>query len=223
MPLPALAVAQAPANLPTPADRVVAVVDDDPILASDLEQAIALGIESRRGAEDDAAFRRRVLDALIEQRLRFHEVERFGFTEVPVEEIEERYEEIRGRFADAAAFRRRLREVGSSEESLRQLVARQLMVLTYVEERVGARVFVSLDDIRAYYEEVLTPELRGKGSTPPPLAEVRERIRAVLREQRLNDEIDRWTTTLRAEADVIDNFDRLIGELPPVRFEIRTP
>jgi hypothetical protein len=217
MALPALAWGQER----TLADRVIAVVDDDPILASDLEQAIALGIETRRAGEDDTALRRRVLDALIEERLRFHEVDRFGFTEVPVEEIEARYEEIRRRFADAETFRRRLREVGSSEESLRQLVARQLMVLTYVEERVGARVFVSLDDIRSYYENVLAPELGGKGAPVPPLPEVRERIRGVLREQRLNEEIERWTASLRAEADVVDHFDRVSGELPPVRFEMR--
>jgi parvulin-like peptidyl-prolyl isomerase len=223
--LAAFAVSLASAQPPSLqlADRIVAVVDEDPILASDLEQAIGLGLESRRAGEDDTAFRRRVLDALIEQRLRFHEVDRFGFTEVPVEEIEARFEDIRSQFPSVEAFRARLRAIGSSEEALRQLVARQLMVLTYVEERVGARVFVALDDIRAYYESVLVPEMRRSGAAVPPIEEVREQIRAVLREQRLDEEIERWTAGLRAEADVVDHFERERGALPPLRFEVRAP
>lgn len=208
------------AAAPTLADRVVAVVDEDPILASDIEQAIGLGMERRRASEDDVGFRRRVLDALIEQRLRFHEVDRFGFTEVPVEEIEARYAEIRARFASQELFRARLREIGLSEEGLRQLVARQLMVLTYVEERVGAKVFVALDDIRAYYESTLVPEMARGGAVVSPIEEVREQIRAVLREQRLNEEIERWTGGLRAEADVVDHFEASARDLPPVRFEL---
>lgn len=215
-PVPAQPTA-APATL---VDRVLAVVDEDPILASDVEQAIGLGLETRRAGEGDEALRRRVLDALIEQRLRFHEVDRFGFTEVPVEEIEDRYGAIRARFTSQEAFRRRLREIGLSEEGLRQLVARQLMVLTYVEERVGARVFVALDDIRAYYDAVLVPEMRRTGAAVPPIEEVREQIRGVLREQRLNEEIERWTAGLRAAADVVDHFERAARELPPLRFEL---
>ena len=44
-------------------------------------------------------------------------------------------------------------------KNLRQLVARQLMVLAYVDEQLGPRVFVSLDDINNYYRTVLAPDL----------------------------------------------------------------
>jgi hypothetical protein len=222
---PAAALAQPPA---TPADqlvdRIVAVVDEDPILLSDLEEVIGLGLAERQEGERDDAFRARVLDGLIDQRLRFHEVDRFGFAQVPVEEIEGRVAEIRGRFASAAEFAAKLREVGLTEEEVRQLVARQSMVLTYVDERLGARVFVSLDDIRAYHRDVLAPKLAALGQPVPPLETVREEIRTLLKEQRLNEEIARWTEELRLEADV-QNF---LGEQdapPPVvqRFDAPKP
>lgn len=196
-------------------DRVLAVVDDDPILTSDVEQVVGLGLAERRGGETDEAFRRRVLDELIEQRLRFHEIDRFGFGQVPVDEVEELFADIRGRYASDEEFQRRLLQLGLDETGLRQLVARQLMVLTYVEERLGPRVFVSIDDIRKYYDEVLAPELRRRGETVPPIEEVREQIRAVLKEQRLNEEIVEWTGELRAKADVVNYFDSEHGELPP--------
>ena len=45
---------------------------------------------------------------------------------------------------------------------------------------------------------------------------MRESIRAVLRERRLNDEIDRWTADLRGKADVVDYLDREARPLPPL-------
>jgi hypothetical protein len=197
-------------------DRVMAVVDEDPILASEIERAIRLGLVERREGESDEAFRRRILDGLIEERLRFHEIDRFGFEQVPVDLIEEHVVRIRERFASEEELRRTLRELGLSQQALRQLVARQLMVLTHVDEQLGPRVFVTLDDITAYYRNVLTPRMQKEGARVPPLEEVRDRIRAVLKEQRLNEELERWTERLRREADIQVYFDRPAGQLPPV-------
>src|ERR1700676_602377 len=69
-------------------DRVIAVVDDDPILATDLDRAIVIGQLEPKPGESQRAFRRRVLDDLIAQRLRFHEIDRFGLEQVPVDQIE---------------------------------------------------------------------------------------------------------------------------------------
>jgi hypothetical protein len=197
-------------------DRVVALVDEDPILLSEVRQVAALGLVEREPGEDDARLERRVLDGLIEQRIRLHEVDRFGFSEVPGEEVERQLAAQRGRFASEAEFQARLAAVGLDESGLRALLATQLMVLAYVEERLGARVFVDLEDIRAYYEGELAPRLREAGAPVPPLEEVREGIREVLREERLNAELERWTEELRREADVVDLWERPEGELPPV-------
>lgn len=202
-------------------DRIVAVVDEEAILLSDLEQVIGLGLAAPRAGESEASFRSRVLDGLIDQRVRFQEVDELGFERVAVERIEAQIAEIEDRFPTRAAYLRRLGELELTEELLHQLVARQLMVLDYVEERLGARVFVSLDDIRAYYDDVLVPELRARGQSPPPLEAVREDVRAVLMEQRLNLEIVRWTGELRREADIRIFLDAPVDPLPPVIDTIR--
>lgn len=213
-----LGAAQAPQNAAVPElkDRVMAVVDEDPILASELERVIALGLAQPLPGEADAQFRRRILNSLIEERLRFHEIDRFGFEQVPVDLIEKNVAEIRKRFPNEEAFRQTLRELGLSQQALRQLVARQLMVLTHVEEQLGPRVFVSLDDITAYYNNVLTPEMRKQGQPVPPMEDVRDQIRAVLKEQRLNEELVKWTEELRRQADIQVYFDKPAGPLPPV-------
>jgi len=197
-------------------DRVLAVVDEDPILASDLDRVIKLGLQQARPGETDEQLRRRVLDELIEERLRFHEIDRFGFEQVPVEEIEENVAKIRARFPDEESFRKALKEVGLDLQGLRRLVSRQLLVLIYVDERLGARVFVSPDDIQKYYRTVLAPEMQKQGQPAPSLDEVRDQIREVLKQQKLNQELATWTNELRARADIVVYPDSAGKPLPPV-------
>lgn len=220
---PAAALAQpAPPPLP-PAnsgavlkDRVVAVVDEDPILASEVDRAIVLGLVQMNPGEGDAAFRRRVLNGLVADRLRLHEIDRFGLAQVPVDEIEKGVAAIRERFPDDEAFRKALRQVGLSLSALRQLVARQLIVLTYVDELLGPRIFLTPEEIERYYRTELTREMQRQGAAVPPLDDVREQIRDVLRQRKLNQELDRWTEELRREADISTYPEPADRPLPPV-------
>ena len=197
-------------------DRIVAVVDEDPILQSDLDRLIALGLAQPQPGEDEPAFRRRALDQMIDNRLRLHEIDRFGLEQVPVDEIEARVARIRQGFPDEPAFLDTLRRVGLTMTTLRQLVARQLVVMTYVNKRLGPRVFVDAQDIQQYYQGTLVPEMRRRGQPVPPLEDVREEIRKVLREQRLNAEIRRWTAELHRDADIAVYLDPPQQPLPPV-------
>lgn len=204
---------------PVLVDRVVAVVDEDPILDSDIARILRLGLLEARAGESFAGQRRRALDLLVEQRLRLHEIDRFGFEGAALASLDRQLEETRSRFPSEEAYRAELVRLGLDETALRQLLARQLSVLEYVEERLGPRVFVSVDDIGHYYNEELVPALQKNGANAadlPTLDSVRESIRAVLRERRLNDEIDRWTADLRSKADVVDYLEQERKELPPL-------
>jgi hypothetical protein len=216
----ALVATAALAQPTTLVDRVVAVVDEDPILLSEVERAVGLGLHGARAGESAEAARRRALDGLIEQRIRLHEISRFGAEPAPLEQVERQLAALRARFPDEAAWRAELARLAMTEAEVRHLLARQLSILTYVEERLGPRVFVGLDEIRRHFDEVLVPELRRRGDPVPPIEDVREQIRAVLREQALDREIALWTDELRRAADVVDLLDVEERELPPVRFEL---
>ncbi|HEY4565526.1 MAG TPA: hypothetical protein VIJ36_21300 [Thermoanaerobaculia bacterium] len=199
-------------------DRVLAVVDEDPVLASDVERVIRLGLDQPQPGETDERFRRRVLDDLIDERLRFHEVDRFNFEQVPVSDIQKRVAEIRARYPDEASFKKALKDVGLDEKGLRQLVARQLLVLTYVDEQLGTNVFVEPDEINRYYRDVLTPEMRKRGQQPPPVDEVREDIRETLKQQKMTQEMTRLTRDLRNKANIVvySGNQKPNQPLPPV-------
>jgi hypothetical protein len=226
--LPAAAQAAKPAAKKPPAatsatagkaklqDRVLAVVDDDPILDSDVERVVRLGLDAPKPGESEDSFRRRVIDEMIDQRLQFHEIDRFGFGQVPVDEIEKRVAALRARFPSDAAFQKALKDVGLDLKGLRQLVTRQLLVLTYVDERLGPSVFVTPDDINRYYRDVLTPEMRKRGQSPPPVDDLRESIRETLKQQKMTQQMESWTKGLRDKADIVVYSAQANPALPPV-------
>ncbi len=197
-------------------DRIVAVVDEDPIFLSDVERIIGLGLVASADGESDAELRRRVLDGLVDQRLQFHEVERYDFGPLPLDQVELRYEEIRSGFPDLQAFKERLQELGLTEAGLRYLLTRQLRVLVYIEKRLRPRVFVDPEDVRDYYDGVLRPRAAAEGVVLPPLEEMQPEVRQILRDVRLNQEIEAWTDELRLDAEIVDHLDRPPRPLPPV-------
>ena len=193
-------------------DRVVAIVDDDPILLSELERAIRLGLVAPEENETPASLERRVLDQMIEDRMRRHEVDRYGPRPVDLEVLEAQVAQIEERLGGSSQLDRELDALGMSRGALREMIARQLQVATFVRDRLRPRVFVDLDDIRAYYDGELVPELERLGGEVEPLSAVQEQIRFVLTERRLNEEVSRWTDELRRNANVIDLYDA--GPLP---------
>jgi len=197
-------------------DRIVAVVDEDPIFLSDIRRVIGLGLVEPRDDESEAALYRRVLDGLIDQTLRLHEVERHDFGQLPSAEIDQQVARISANFTGEAELEESLDRLGLDREGLRFLVARQLRILVYVEKRLGPRIFIKTTDIRSYYDDVLSLEMRNRDLDVPELAAVQDQIREVLREERLNTEIEDWTEELRAAADIADTLERKSRELPPL-------
>ena len=183
-------------------DRVAAVVDRQVITVSEVNQMVELRFFPRNAGESEDDFRRRILEALIAQALRFRDVERFGAEDIPKDSIEARVTEIAKRFPTPADLDAALRHVELTPDELRALVKRQLQVEAYVQERFAPLVFVSNDEINAYYRGTWSQQRRQRGLAIPPLAEVREEIRALLRSSRLQEEIEKWTTQLRERANV---------------------
>lgn len=196
-------------------DRLVAVVDDDPIFLSDVDRLLALGLAD--AADGDLEERRRhALDRLIEERLRLHEVERYEIGTVRDAEVDTQMAALAETLGGDAALDHLLAAQSMDREALRSLLRRQLRILAYVEERLAPRVVVSDADIQAYYDDTLRREMEERGSVLPPLGDVRGAIRAVLRERALNREIEAWTDDLRGRADVVEQLSRRPRDLPPV-------
>lgn len=183
-------------------DRVAAVIDKQVITVSEVNQMVELRFFPRNQGESEDDFRHRILESLIAQALRFRDVERFGAEDIPKDSIEARVTEIAKRFPTPADLDAALNHVELTPDELRALVKRQLQVEAYVQERFAPLVFISNDEIATYYRGTWSQQRRQRGLAIPPLAEVREEIRALLRASRLQEEIEKWTTQLRERANV---------------------
>ncbi|MEM6793685.1 MAG: hypothetical protein AAF725_06855 [Acidobacteriota bacterium] len=194
-------------------DRIVAVIDEDPIFLSDIEQTLAMNPDLE-GVEP-----RIILDQLIEERLRSHEVDRYGAARVDEAEVER--QAVRLERADGP----RLEALGVDAQSLRATIRRQLRVLLYVEERLGALVQITDEAVRGYYESSFREEMIRRDRDLPPLAEVQEAIRTLLREQALDRRIDRWTEELRERARIVDLLESPLplGRLPRSVLRVEPP
>jgi hypothetical protein len=182
-------------------DRIAAVIDRQVLTVSEVSQMVELRFFPRRTNDDDD-YRRDVLEALIAQALRFRDLERFGAQDIPKDSIEARLQEIGKRFASPAEFDAALVRAELTLEELSTLVKRQLQVEAYIQERFAPLVFIQNDDIETYYRGPWSAQRRERGLAIPPLNDVREEIRTLMRTTRLQEEIERWTGQLRQTANV---------------------
>lgn len=184
-------------------DRIAAIVERQVVTVSEVSQMVQIRFFARGSAnESEDDYRREVLDALIAQALRFRDVERFGAQDIPKDSIEARLQEIETRFASQQDFDAALARAELSLDEVRALVKRQLQVEAYIQERFAPLVFITNEEIEEYYRSTWSQQRRDRGLAVPPLTEVREEIRALLRSSRLKEEVERWTTQLRARANV---------------------
>jgi hypothetical protein len=208
-----LLAAQAPAPPPpTPVpgavvlDRIAAVVGDDLILESEVRKLAGVGYLPREAGETEAAYRDRVLASRVVEVLRDRQLRKTGGIEPKREEVEARVALLearvvkeRGEPLDAILAR-----AGATRDDLFAFVKRGMALESFVRERLSPAIKTTDAELRAYYDGPFREEAAAKGlSTLPPFEDVSEQIRDLVRERKLNAEIERWTEQLRAETRVL--------------------
>lgn len=142
-------------------DRIVAVVNDEIILLSELARNAA-PYEERAAQEAGDAIgralarkevRKKVLDEMIANKLVEEQAEELGIT-VTEREIENEIARLkRENGLDDAEFGRQMRAQGFTEATLRDYLRKSKLRQKVIEVRVQPRVVVSDAEVRAYYEE----------------------------------------------------------------------
>jgi len=183
-------------------DGIAATVDDTVVTISDLDRLAALRIVPRHDEESDDAYRSRMLQHLIARHLQRRDIRRFAEIEVDPRIVDREFQSLVARHGSRDAFDGALRAVGMKEDDVRDLLAMEIEVRTYIDERFAPLVFVPLEDIESYYHSTWSQYQREQGLGIPPLSEVRERLRDLLRAEQLSGEVDRWTRQLRSRANV---------------------
>jgi hypothetical protein len=184
-------------------ERVLALVNNVPVLASDVQLAEVGSLVPREQGESDAAYARAVLEALVDLELRWQDLQAAGITSRAQVDLDAAWRTTVDRAGGEEALREKLAQIGFNEGPLRELVRRAAVVQSYVASRFGPFVRPTGQEVETFWQRELTPQLQAEGKPVPPLAEVRPKVEALLRERKLSAEIDRWTAELAKRAEIV--------------------
>jgi hypothetical protein len=177
-------------------DRTLALVGGQPITLSDARTAIALGlVEADRTADPVPG----VALQLVDRELILREVQRYAPPAPSDSAIDARLDEIRKRFADAAALNDVLDMYGFSEARLRAWVRDDLRTQSYLAQRFASASTPTDAEIEQAYARSRA-EFDKTGATFEQAAPtVRDRLIASRRRELIAD----WVSDLRRRIDVV--------------------
>ena len=192
-------------------DRVVAVVNGHPILASEWDEALRYEcLQSQRAiGELKTGEQQAALQRLIDQRLIEDQMKIEGGSSATTQEISQKLAQMRDQILgdrkpakpeqENAAWETALVQFGFTPAQIEAHVARELNILRFVERRFRPIIQIDPAEIERYYRETLMPELQKEGAADPPLAAVERQIRELLVQKALDEQLNRWLQTLREE------------------------
>ncbi len=155
-----LVVLASPAGAVELVDRVVAVVNDDVILLSELEVAIKPYVERLANSgyapekEHELKFkiRQEILSQLIDRMLTDQEVRRLGLTVEPAE-VDNAIERVKqANFFTDEMLREAMASQGSTLAEYRENVRQQILRSKLVNREIKARTVITAEDAKDYYE-----------------------------------------------------------------------
>jgi len=203
--------AQTPgSDSPVTLDRIVAVVNRQAILQSDLEDEFRLAVldPSRAGQSEtpQQALQRLISRALIQQQIHDEDIETVKPTN---EEVAARLQDMRTELpacvqancSSEDGWKAFLDSHGLTPERVNAFLRNRLEILRFIEMRFRQGIRISPEEIEAYYREKLVP-LYPPGQAPPPLDQVSPRIEEILLQQEVNELFDDWLDNLEKQGEV---------------------
>jgi len=189
-------------------ERVLALVNGVPVLASDVEAAVMAGLVPRGPEESDEAYRRAVAEALVQLEMRWQDLEASGVANQLHPDLAAAWARVVTAAGGEAALSARLAAVGLPLDLVRAQVQRASLVEAYVARRFAPFARPSEKEVVQAWEGEFAPQFRARGEPVPELAAVRGTVEAILRERKLTAEVERWSAELEARGEVVRYFPR---------------
>ncbi len=184
-------------------DRIAATVNDVAIPESEVRKAMIVAGLPRESGESNAAYRARVLDALVDQHLQYEDAQRFGPAPPDAGEIEAAMAKLSERLrAEGKEAQAEFTRAGLTREEVRASIERQLLIQRYLRERFTPIAIADEERAREEYDDVYAPERSAAGLAVPPFEAVVEEMRKRAQDRVFAEEIDKWRRDLRVKARV---------------------
>jgi peptidyl-prolyl cis-trans isomerase SurA len=190
-------------------DRVVAIVNDDLILESDLEA------EERFAAFQPLSHtkpmsREQLIDRLIDRTLILQQMALQPEPPITDLEVDDELTLLRKTIPKCAAYHcetqagweKFVADQGFTMAELRERWKLRMEVLRFIEERFRMGIRISQAEIDDYYKKTLLPEYQKENAPPPAEATISDKIQEILLQQQVDKLLDDWLASLRAQGSV---------------------
>ncbi len=188
-------------------EEVLAAVGRTPILRSDIDLAVLVRLAEPEPQEGEEQYRSRLLDLRVRLELQLRDLETSGILFRLEPEIDPVLQELVSRAGGEEQLRSQLDGIGAQWIDVDELALRVAAARCYVEQRLRPQISVRIEELQHAYETLVREELQPRGAPVPPFADLRDQIRLLLVEQKLNEEIERWTSQAE-ERLVVTRFAR---------------
>jgi hypothetical protein len=198
-------------NSPLVLDRVVAVVNNQPILLSDLDEEIRLSVLDPDEAGLKVLTPQRALEqligrALIQQQIRQEDARAADPSQ---DQVNARLHDIRTELplcvrqdcASEDGWKKFLDSHGLTSQRVENYLCYRLQILGFIEMRFRQGIRIEPPEVEAYYQKTLLPQYAA-GEQLPSLESVASRIQEILLQRQVNILFDDWLKNLRKQGDV---------------------
>lgn len=190
-------------------DRIVAVVNGDVILQSDVDEERRYE-EIQPYREAGTFSRDKAIQRLVDRDLILQQAELQAEGKVSDEELNSQLATLRKDIPACkqyncqsdAGWQKYLGDHGFTAEEFNERWRQRMELLKFIEVRFRSGVTISDDQIKTYYEKTMLPEYAKRNVTPPQLETISKRIEEVLLQQQVGSLLQDWLKSLRAQGSV---------------------
>lgn len=179
-------------------DRIIARVEGDVLLQSDIRE---LGqFQQLSGGQPEPESKR--LDEMVDQWIIEHEAETAKFAQPSGTDVNAGVQQLEKDLGGEKAYEARLTETGLSDAAVKRLVRRQIFLSRYLDYKFRSSAQVDAAAEQKYYDEEFAPQMAARGQKAPPIDSVRQEIHELLVQQDISAKAAQWLTESRSQMKI---------------------
>jgi site-specific recombinase len=179
-------------------DRIVARIENDVILLSDMRELsrYQMFVDGKTESDD------KLLDRLIDQWIVRNEANVSRIAQPSDADVEKSIARLKRSFSSPEEYEERRKQSGLSEEELRRMTRSQLYLSNYLDSRFRPVIQIEEKEIEDFYETRVISRAESRGQTPPTLEAAHDYIQEALVQRAINEQADKWLKESRGRVRV---------------------
>lgn len=189
----------ASASSPTNIDGIAARIGNDVLTESQVRE---LG-DYQKLVDGKAQARDKILDELVNQWVVATDAMATKFPHPTAADVTLEFQTLLKQFPSPAQFQTRLAQVGLTPDQVRQVISDQLYYVRFLDYKFHAVTQVTASEIQSYYQQDFLPQLKKRGLSVPPLAEVEAQIRQLVTQEDINEKAAQWLEQAKSRLRIV--------------------